>query len=94
LNFKKRKKEKKLNKYFRKTIDIKKSIPKGNNHRRIFLPSENFTYGKRNRTPTPIKNIIGYDYARHAEHQIRKEYNDIMIEVYFIIYLTLLFSLF
>ena len=56
------------------------------------MPSEEFIYGKKNRTPTPIKDIVGYEYARNAEHEIRGEYNDIMIEVinkFFIIFLEI-----
>jgi hypothetical protein len=70
-----------LNKDFRKTVDIRKVLPRGNNQRRIYLPSEEFTYGRRNRTPTPIKNVVGYEFARNAENQIKNEYNSIMQEV-------------
>ncbi len=70
-----------MNKDFRRTVDIKKVLLRGNNQRRIFLPSEEFTYGKRNRTPTPIKQVVGYEYARNAENDIRTEYNSIMLEV-------------
>jgi len=45
------------------------------------LPSEEFTYGKRNRTPTPIRDVVGYEYARNAEDQIKTEYNHIIMEV-------------
>jgi len=45
------------------------------------LPSGEFTYGKKNRTPTPVKNVVGYEYARNAEDQIKTEYNSIMKQV-------------
>ena len=70
-----------MNKDFRKTVDIKKALPKGNNQRKIYLPSEEFIYGRKNRTPTPIKNVVGYKYARNAENQIKTEYNTIMTDV-------------
>ena len=56
-------------------------MPRGNNQRRIFLPNEEFIYGKRNRTPTPIKDVVGYEYARNAESDIKVEYQDIIHQV-------------
>ena len=47
---------------------------KGSFERRIYLPAENFIYGQRNRTPTPIKQIVNYDYSRKAEDEILREY--------------------
>lgn len=78
-----------MNKDFRRTVDIKKVLTKGNNQRKIYLPSEEFIYGRRNRTPTPIKNVVGYEYARNAEDQIKTEYNSIMQEVLVFIYLLI-----
>ena len=31
-------------------------------------------YGKRNRTPTPVKEVICYDYANKGEEQIKSNY--------------------
>lgn len=70
-----------LNKDFRKYADIKKILPKGTNQRKIFLPSEDFIYGRKNRTPTPIKDVVGYEYSRKAEGNIKYEYDNIFQEV-------------
>lgn len=53
-------------------------MSKGCFERKIYLPAENFIYGQRNRTPTPIKQIVNYDYARKAENEILNEYDDFM----------------
>lgn len=39
------------------------------------MPDEEFVYGKRNRTPTPIKEVICYDYAKKGEDTMRKTYS-------------------
>lgn len=67
-----------LNKEFRKNIDIKQHIKKGSKAKKIFLPPEEFVYGKRNRTPTPVKNVIYYEYARQGEDTIKKTYDRFM----------------
>lgn len=66
---------------FRNEVDIKQKINKGRFERKIYLPAENFVYGQRNRTPTPIKQIVNYDYSRRAENEILSEYNAFMKNV-------------
>ena len=39
----------KTTKEFRRTMNIKQNIPQGTNERKIYLPSEDFVYGRRNR---------------------------------------------
>lgn len=39
------------------------------------MPDDEFVYGKRNRTPTPIKEVICYDYAKKGEDTMRKTYS-------------------
>ena len=56
-------------------------MPKGHNQRRIYLPNEEFIYGKRNRTPTPIKDIVSYDYANTAEGEKHREYQEVIHQV-------------
>ena len=62
-------------------MDVKQQLNKGTYERKIYLPSEEFIYGRKNRTPTPIKNIINYDYSRKAEEEIRSEYENYMERV-------------
>jgi hypothetical protein len=45
------------------------------------LPPEDFTYGRKKRTPTPVKDVINYEYARKAEEVIKMEYNHYITEV-------------
>ncbi len=49
--------------------------------RRIYLPPEDFTYGKRNRTPTPVKAVINYKYADKAEDCIKQDYDHFICQV-------------
>ena len=42
--------------------------------KKIVLPPEDFVYGKPNRPPTPIKEVINNDYGNRAEAIIRNEY--------------------
>jgi hypothetical protein len=56
-------------------------MPCGTNERRIYLPPEDFTYGRKNRTPTPVKDIINYEYARKAEEVIKMDYKTFLSEV-------------
>ena len=56
-------------------------MSKGCFERKIYLPAENFIYGQRNRTPTPIKQIVNYDYSRKAENEILNEYDNFMKNV-------------
>jgi len=53
----------------------------GTNDRKIYLPSEDFVYGRKNRTPTPMKQVINFDYAKKAEEIIKMEYNHFLAEV-------------
>ncbi len=59
---------------FRKSIDIKQKIKHGSKERKIVLPPDDFVYGKPNRPPTPIKEVINNDYGNRAEAIIRNEY--------------------
>ena len=61
---------------FRKNIDIKQKLKRGKLDRKIILPKEGFTYGKPNRPPTPIKDIINNNYGNLAEISIRNEYRN------------------
>ena len=61
---------------FRKNIDIKQKLKRGKLDRKIILPKEGFTYGKPNRPPTPIKDIINNNYGNLAEISIRDEYKN------------------
>ena len=61
-------------KQFRKNIDIKQKKKIGSKDKKINLPPVDFVYGKPNRPPTPIKEVINNDYGNKAETQIRKEY--------------------
>ena len=63
---------------FRKNIDIKQKIKHGYIDRKIYLPKEGFTYGKPNRPPTPIKDIINNNYGNLAEITIRNEYRNFL----------------
>ena len=63
---------------FRKNVDIKQKIKHGIIDRRIYLPKEGFTYGKPNRPPTPIKDIINNNYGNIAEITIRNEYRNFL----------------
>ena len=66
---------------FRKNIDIKQKLKRGSIDRKIFLPHEGFTYGKPNRPPTPIKDIINNNYGTLAEMNIRNEYKNFIKKV-------------
>ena len=59
---------------FRKSIDIKQKVKHGSITKKIILPPEDFVYGKPNRPPTPIKEVINNDYGNRAEATIRNEY--------------------
>ena len=59
---------------FIKTVDFKKKIKEGQLGKIIKLPATEFTYGVRNRTPTPIKDVINGEYGNRAEQEISKEY--------------------
>ena len=63
---------------FRKSIDIKQRVKQGSKDRKIVLPPEDFVYGKPNRPPTPIKEVINNDYGNRAEAIIRNEYKKFM----------------
>lgn len=65
---------------FRKTIDIYKKIKEGKLERKIYLPPEDFCYGIRNRTPTPIKEVVNNGYGNNAEQVIKQEYRTFMHE--------------
>ncbi len=62
-------------------MNINEHLPKGNNQRKIYLPSDDFIYGKRNRTPTPIKNVINNDFGNFSEIEKKNEYKNIIIKV-------------
>ena len=66
---------------FRKNIDIKQKLKRGSIDRKIFLPHEGITYGKPNRPPTPIKDIINNNYGTLAEMNIRNEYKNFIKKV-------------
>jgi hypothetical protein len=53
----------------------------GTNERKIYLPPQEFTYGRRNRTPTPVKDVINYEYSRKAEEVIKMEYSAFVAQV-------------
>ena len=59
---------------FRKSIDIKQKVKNGSITKKIILPPDDFVYGKPNRPPTPIKEVINNDYGNRAEATIRNEY--------------------
>ena len=63
---------------FRKNVDIKQKIKRGNIDRNIYLPHVDFVYGKPNRPPTPIKDVINNNYGNRAEIQIRNEYSNFL----------------
>ena len=65
---------------FRKNIDIRKKMLHGTKERHINLPPEDFAYGIRNRTPTPIKDVINNGYGNRAEDVIGMEYQTFMKE--------------
>jgi hypothetical protein len=62
-------------------VDIKKRVKKGTNERVIYLPAPEFTYGKRNRTPTPVKEVINNQFGNRAEDVIKMEYDAYMNHV-------------
>ncbi len=64
-------------------MNIKREIPKGTNERHIYLPPEEFTYGRKNRAQTPVKDVINYEFSKKAEEVINKEYEHFMQEVIF-----------
>jgi hypothetical protein len=66
---------------FRKNIDIKQKLKRGRLDRKIILPKEGFTYGKPNRPPTPIKDIINNNYGNIAEISIRNEYRNFIKKI-------------
>jgi len=66
---------------FRKNIDIKQKLKRGSLDRKIYLPHEGFTYGKPNRPPTPIKDIINNNYGTLAEMNIRNEYKNFIKKI-------------
>lgn len=80
-----------LNKDFRRSVDIKSRVVKGTNERKIYLPAEDFTYGRKNRTPTPVKDVINYSYANRAEEVIKMEYGAYIGEVIIIIFILNIF---
>ena len=45
------------------------------------MPKEGFTYGKPNRPPTPIKDIINNNYGNLAEISIRDEYRNFIRKI-------------
>ena len=59
---------------FRKSVDIKQKIKKGTKGQKTILPPIDFAYGKPNRPPTPIKEVINNDYGNRAEAIIRNNY--------------------
>lgn len=65
---------------FRRHIDIKKQMKYGTKEKRIVLPPEDFAYGVRNRTPTPVKDVINNAYGNRAEEVIGMEYKTFMKE--------------
>jgi hypothetical protein len=65
---------------FRKHIDIKKKMKHGTKDKRITLPPEDFAYRMRNRTPTPVKDVINNAYGNRAEEVIGMEYQMFMKE--------------
>jgi hypothetical protein len=60
---------------------LKRKIPKGTKEKKIFLPSQDFTYGKKNIPSTPINTIINYEYGNAAEAVIKMEYDAFLLEV-------------
>ena len=68
------------NKDFRKHIDIRKKIKEGKKGRKIYLPENDFSYGVKNRAPTPIKEVINNEYGNKAEEVIKQEYKTFMKE--------------
>lgn len=69
------------NKDFRKTANIKKKIYQGNNERKVYLPGEDFTYGKKIPSTATIESLIQYDFSNKAEDVIKKEYHTYLREV-------------
>lgn len=39
------------------------------------MPAEDFIYGKRNRTPTPVKQVINNDYGNNGKLALTNMYN-------------------
>ena len=48
----------------------------------MYLPPEDFTYGKWNRPSTPIKEVVNYDYGNMAEEVIKQEYDAFITHVF------------
>lgn len=65
---------------FRKHVDIRRPLREGKKGKLINLPENEFVYGIRNRTPTPIKKVINNEYGNAAETVIRQEYKTFMRE--------------
>lgn len=62
------------NKDFREHIDIKQKIKVGTKDHQINLPPKDFAYGMHNRAPTPVKEVINFEYGNIAENTIIKDY--------------------
>ena len=58
---------------FRKNIDIKQKKKNRSKDKAIHLPPVDFVYGKPNRPPTPIKEVINYDYGNRAWAYYKKK---------------------
>ena len=55
---------------FRKTHDAR--IPFGvMEEKTMLLPSDNFSYGRRNKPPTPVDTVIGGHYGNQAGHEMQ-----------------------
>ena len=57
---------------FRKTMDLRLKPP--SQQPGIYLPEEEFTYGRANRPSTPIKAVMGGFYGDVAEHETLQRY--------------------
>lgn len=67
------------NKDFREHIDIKQKIKEGTRDHHVILPPEDFAYGIHNRAPTPVKEIINFDYGNNAEKIIINDYKTYLV---------------
>ena len=63
---------------FRKSVDIKQKIKHGTKDIKKPLPPPNLVFGKPNRPPTPIKEVINNEYGNRAEAILRNEYTTLI----------------
>ena len=60
---------------FRATADVRMKEARGKGDGSVKLPDSNFIYGIPNKPGTPITNVVGNDYANHAEQEKAIQYS-------------------